>query len=836
MAALIYEVLWMKELSFLFGSTSYASSTVLTTFFAGIGIGNWYWGPKIDKSLSPQKVLAKLELGIAVSAIIFIFLRWFYINTYPLIASHLDSANLSLILKFILSSTLIALPCFLMGGTLPAFARLVSHKIQKGQNLVWLYTLNILGAAVGSWLAGFYLPHNLGFQASYLIPIGLNILVAALAWLLFVENATKAVKPSNKQAPLKRRFIIIAAGSGFLTISLQVLLFQSVALVSMNSIFSLATVLSFFLIVASAGSAIAYVLTRVNIDLQKSLHFLLSASAIAVAALPFLFFYFSNGYKALAASQSIYGDSFQLSLLAIKALLLPTLLATSVFPLLLKFLQTQKETVSSSVGSLLAINTLGSVLGAWVTGFILIQLLGLWFCFSLIAFAYILLTKFAIDNSSENSSKGPSLLSKLVPIAVLILFCANIVLPNSRVNKNEVVIDTWQGAQGLVSVVENSNAGDLMIRVNNHYTLGGIGSLIDEKRQAQLGFFLHPKAEKVFFLGLATGITAGAALDFAVKEVVVCEILEDVVKASREHFQKYTNGLFSDPRAKVIVADGREYLATHATKHDLIISDMFRPWAAGVEGLYSIEHFQMVSKRLNENGLFVQWLPLYQLTDAGFGTIAHTMTQAFSQVTMWRGNFSANKPVVALIGRNKKEPFLFDRSLEKLLDLSHQPDSQYLLSRFLVQTTGQHFNSQRSSDRQVKEKILAKLLPAGLLPFYLGSLSEHPELFQNFRVHSDLFPTTRNLMPTYSNSTSSNRPNWFVGLKLIKFYERLLSTIDQDTFTAHLTAKQKSISLTALDYAKSFVYFYEGTRTHKKEWLRLSKNYYQSYIKNMQIK
>src|SRR5690606_11951638 len=77
---------------------------------------------------------------------------------------------------------------------------------------------------------------------------------------------------------------------------------------------------------------------------------------------------------------------------------------------------------------------------------------------------------------------------------------------------------------------------------------------------------------------------------------------------------------------------------------------------AGTGGLYTLEHFRTVRDRLAPEGAFVQWLPLYQMSRAEFMTIARTMLAVFPQVTMWRGDFFPERPIVALVGTIALKP------------------------------------------------------------------------------------------------------------------------------------------------------------------------------------
>ena len=70
-SGLIYQVIWMRQLTLIFGSTVFATSTVLTAFMGGLALGSYYFGKKIDESTeSPLRIYALLEAGIGAFCLV----------------------------------------------------------------------------------------------------------------------------------------------------------------------------------------------------------------------------------------------------------------------------------------------------------------------------------------------------------------------------------------------------------------------------------------------------------------------------------------------------------------------------------------------------------------------------------------------------------------------------------------------------------------------------------------------------------------------------------------------------------------------------------------------
>lgn len=206
-------------------------------------------------------------------------------------------------------------------------------------------------------------------------------------------------------------------------------------------------------------------------------------------------------------------------------------------------------------------------------------------------------------------------------------------------------IETWSGR------VETVERGEhLFLLYNGSYALGGSRSVASQSWQAQLALALRPKAREVFVLGLGTGITAGAlARSPAIHRARVVELLPAVETMARRHFAPWTGPLFSDPRFALETGDARTALRDDPVRYDLILGDLFLPWLPGAELLMGREHFESVRDHLAPGGLFVQWLPLYQIPEASFLDILATASAVFPNVHLFREGHDPRSPMIALV-------------------------------------------------------------------------------------------------------------------------------------------------------------------------------------------
>jgi len=105
-----------------------------------------------------------------------------------------------------------------------------------------------------------------------------------------------------------------------------------------------------------------------------------------------------------------------------------------------------------------------------------------------------------------------------------------------------------------------------------------------------------------------------------------------------------------DPRVEVVVDDGRNYLASTPAAFDVIVGDLLVPWRPAEAPLYTREHFASVRAALAADGVFCQWLPLYQLSPDQVAIIARTFLDVFPAAALWRGNFDPTAATLALVG------------------------------------------------------------------------------------------------------------------------------------------------------------------------------------------
>jgi spermidine synthase len=168
----------------------------------------------------------------------------------------------------------------------------------------------------------------------------------------------------------------------------------------------------------------------------------------------------------------------------------------------------------------------------------------------------------------------------------------------------------------------------------------------------RLPVLIAPKNENGLIIGYATGITVGAMLQSPVQSVTCVELEPATIEASR-YFEHVNNHPLNDPRLKVIIDDARTFLRVTPNRYDMIVSEPSHPWVPGVANLFTQEFFELGRDRLNDEGVFVQWVQIYQLSTESLRSVLATYHKVFPHVLIFRvGGLNKGKDLL-LVGSNR---------------------------------------------------------------------------------------------------------------------------------------------------------------------------------------
>jgi spermidine synthase len=654
---LIYEIIWSRKLGLVFGSTVYAVSTVLTVFFTGLALGAWLIGREMDRGRNPLKTYVTLELLLGVfgiaSPLIFIGIDTVYYHIQPWVASQLAALTA---VRFALSFLGLLIPTTLMGATLPVLVKLVvTDDEDVAADAGRLYAINTLGAALGTLLAAIALIPLFGVNGSLYLAGGINLAIAAVAFLAFRNTATPTptATPAARapRTPLQNYLLAIFAAIGFVSMVYQVAWIRLLIQVTGSTVYTFGLMLSVFIVGVGLGSDLcARALRRIPNKMLALALVELAASAYALFGLG----YFDR--LPLVFTSIVSGvDSFAGVLLAklfinVLVLLFPTLMFGAAFPLVASIYAGRAEHSGGDVGLIYSANTIGGVFGSFAGGFLILPLLGTQTSIaatSVVGLAIAATIALRLADRTQRIA-GVAVCSAALVVGLLLNTPWDRFLINSgpfllqysdttemqraagakrRVfyDKEGVNVNVYvDGLREPTRILINGKpmASTLIMDVANQYLLGHIPML------------LHPNPKTSMVIGLGAGMTFGALARHPGTTADVIEISPEVVEGARL-FGPYNRYVLDQPNANVIFDDGRNYLKTTRKKYDVITEDPLDPFFMGSGYLYDLEHFQNAKAALNPGGIMCQYLPLYQVGVEEARIIVKTFAEVFPHVSGW---------------------------------------------------------------------------------------------------------------------------------------------------------------------------------------------------------
>ncbi|SHJ09664.1 spermidine synthase [Malonomonas rubra DSM 5091] len=246
-AGLGYEILWTRMLSVGLGHEIISMLAVVSAFFSGIALGAWGFDHPVSRSKNPARWYAAFELAIGVWAILLVFILP---SATPAISSLIGISPAPLwhwSLAFGYPFLLLLPATAAMGGTLPAMDRFFT-RLQQGERVAGLYSVNTLGAMAGTFLVTFWLLPAMGMTSTSLLLALLNI-CGALAVLWVKQKApTTNIDMTSEQTPTSSiRLYTVLLITGLLGIGFEVIMVRALSQILENTVFSFAGMLLTYL-------------------------------------------------------------------------------------------------------------------------------------------------------------------------------------------------------------------------------------------------------------------------------------------------------------------------------------------------------------------------------------------------------------------------------------------------------------------------------------------------------------------------------------------------------------------------------------------------------------
>ncbi len=676
--ALIFETLWLRLSGLAFGNSIWAAALILSSFMAGLALGNAIAASSRIRRWRPLHLYALLEVLVALFGCTIVFgLPLLGGLTRPLWQTLWNYQPTLLGLRFIVSFLILLVPTTAMGLTLPVLIEdPVLRQTNFGRAIGFLYGSNTLGAVAGAVLGEGYLIAAFGLYGTSLAA-GLAVCVAAAIALLVAKyNDDSGALISQPTFPLRLdvsyrppwRLLFVSFGTGCILLSLEVIWFRFLRLYVASSSTAFAVMLAVVLAGIGFGGIVAGTIRRRLARLNHLLPVLLLLAAI----LTFLSYLFFPGESIQARTGVFDLRWWQIALLSTALMFPVALLSGILFPSIVADVQARVEDRMNSTGITTLFNTAGAAVGPLVASLILLPGIGYQWSLILCAAGYALLSILVTERAAW-SLRRPFVVGLW---AAVILILA--IFPYRRteahfshashpfevddqgdvlahvVKKIEGTSDTWQ-------LVRRDLFGEPYYYrlLANAFSMSAANPYGQRYMRlfAYLPLAFRPESKDVLLICYGCGVTADAFLHRShVKRMDVVDISKEVFALADFYSgPNYSNPL-RDPRVHPVVQDGRFFLQATPRQYDVISGEPPPPKNAGSVNLYTEEFFSLMNSRLKERGIATFWLPINQLKVDEAKAILRAFHNAFPNASVWA---SANQDWIMMgikgPGRKVKE-------------------------------------------------------------------------------------------------------------------------------------------------------------------------------------
>ena len=738
---LVYEVIWVRLTGLVFGNTSHAIAVVLGAFMAGLALGSWRLGRYADRVPSALRLYGMLEIGIGVTAALvpFVF-RSLHSVYWALTPSIAGIPGGSMLLRFLTSFAVLLVPTFLMGGTLPVLAKFFTQTAREVQQKVGLlYALNTFGAAFGTLLAALFFIPRLGNIRTTLFIAVLNIGIGIFAIILNTRWSQSAGREVETEAAVAddsfdsttgSLVLLTLAGSGFVSMLYEVAWTRALTAMIGSSTYAFSIMLVTFLIGIAAGSSIASRLrayaglrllgwTQLGVA-AGGLIFLVGynvAPLVVVGALRALFY----SFPAMLVTQFVV-----CAFLMIAA----TICMGATIPIASQIYSSKIRLLGRSIGNIYSVNTLGAIAGSLIAGFVLVPLIGTER--TVLAGIFFNAAMAALILSAPKAARKRDW-PKWAAVALLLLATISmkgkvfwtpesldqgiIVYARMLDAHPEYTIDEHYSDTDVVYFKEGNNAtisarrGEdyLGLRTNGKVDASNKDDMTTQLMIGFLPFLYHSNPRSAMIIGYGSGVTVGAAATFKEVEGIDCLEIEPAVVGAAPVFSSINRKSFENPKVNIMYDDARNFMNVTRKQYDVIISEPSNPWIAGVASLFTSEFYDRAVQVLKPDGVFAQWVQLYELDPEDLRMILHEFQAKFPEVSAWNSGGD-----LILIGTRQPQHL----NLKRWIQLAEEdPSVEHNLRQYMRSAT-----------------------PEGLLAFYVTSSEPIRKFAETTRRNSDDHP------------------------------------------------------------------------------------------------
>lgn len=672
---LIYESVWSHYIKLILGHAAYAQTLVLAIFMGGMAIGAWLVSRSSLRIKNLLMGYAAVEMVIGLFGLIFhamfgLTSEWLFETLLPMTGG----GTAAMLAKWGVATLLILPQSILLGCTFPLMSGGVARlgKIATGSTIALLYFANCIGAVFGVLFAGFFLIAWVGLPGALMTAAIINILIAIVVYRLSkgqVQTLSAEAKGSRDAAGNKAAYGIlvasaITAGASF---CYEIAWIRMLSMVLGSSTHSFELMLAAFIL----GLALGGLWIRKRIDhLKNPMLFLgwvqIAMAVFALLTLPLynltfdLTSQFMSGLGRTAMGYTFF--SWFSHALALLVMLPSTICAGMTLPLLTLILW-RKGAGEKAIGQVYAINTLGSIAGVLLAVHVFMPAFGL---------KGLMLAGAAMDGllgvvflgvvSWGGMAWAGGLVLGLFWLAVFLwaqldpMRMGAGVYRTAKVRLNDGKVLSWEDGKTASIGMFASHDGKYVSITTNGKPDASVNVVDydqpaeDETTQTMAAFIpmlYKPDARVVANIGFGSGMTTNTLLAFpGIERVDTIEIEAAVIRGAKLGFEKRLPLAFHDSRSRIHIDDARTFFSTQGQKYDLIVSEPSNPWVSGVASLFTEEFYRHTVRYLSPDGVFVQWLQLYETDISVVASVTAALDRVFDDYVIYAAD-SVNLMIVA---------------------------------------------------------------------------------------------------------------------------------------------------------------------------------------------
>jgi spermidine synthase len=663
-ASLISEVTWNRMLIVVVGNSLNAAALIIMVFMGGLGLGSFFGGRVFSNrrpSLAPYMILeCCIGLFVLLSPRIFDALAVLFSS----MAGSIDDRGDLTLIRVVVSVLALLVPAFLMGATFPAMINVASSKSasRRSARTGYLYSANTIGAALGTFAAGYHLLLELGVQFTLNVAGGLYAAAAICALVAHLlmrgdalsEETEPASETTESSTSLGRPWVFLGVATflvGFVSLAYEVMLTRLSILYLGNSVSVFPLVLTGFLLGTGISAVVGtwlYGKLRDNGMGERLFGIVSVVAGLLLMVTPYILL--SDRFLSPSQMARFADETHRNPLPILGLIVLPTVMMGALLPIAIRMLQAGTRGDSTRrAASLYSLNTAGGLLGAGLVNHYLVPLIGVQSVLVFLSTLFVAIGAVNIlDPWGRPRRVGMAVLATglaavllaTVPTPLMDLYAGKLAV-QTEAHQAEVLL-LQEGRAAMVAVIDQFD--DSKGTYRDMY-LNGVEEASTRYWHVQLFKLLgilpvlshesdDPKDAMVIAFG--AGITAGSVL--ASDEVASLDVvdLNPDIEGINDLFIEVNDDVYHKDRFHFHNDDGRNYLVTSNKQYDLIIGDSTHPRAYDSWILYTEEFYEAVKQRLKPGGIFAQWVPVMgSMRGELFNIHLNTFRSVFPNTTFW---------------------------------------------------------------------------------------------------------------------------------------------------------------------------------------------------------